>query len=100
MKSTKNNKEILIETMESMIKLLSNHGVTDWSKILQRHKKLIERGGSAKEFLKVFSGGMGAFNDLIICQANRHRISPEDEDSVNNKLQKLSSKAYKMAMHV
>ena len=100
MKGTKNNKEVLLETMESMIKLLSNHGVTNWSKVIQKHKKLIERGGSSNEFLKVFSGGMGSFNDLIICQANRHRINPEDEDAVNNKLQKLSSKAYKLATHV
>ena len=100
MKSTKSNKEFLIETMDSLIMLLNNHGVYDWSKVIQRHRKLIERGGSGKEFLKVFSGGMGSFNDLIISRGNRHRINQEDEETVNRKLQKLSDKAYKIAMHV
>ena len=100
MKRTKNNKEVLIETMESMIKLLSNHGVSHWSKVVEKHKNSIERGGSAKVFLKMFSGGMGAFNDLIISHGNKHRIEPEDEAAVNKKLQKLSEKAYKLAMHV
>ena len=45
-------------------------------------------------------GGMGSFNDLIICNSNGHILKKEDEKRVNNKLSEIRTHIYQVAMNL
>jgi hypothetical protein len=42
-------------------------------------------------------GGMGSFNDLILAGVNGHRIRREDEASLNERLDELTSRIHELA---
>lgn len=42
-------------------------------------------------------GGMGSFNDLLICPQNNHQIGSEDFNEVNQKLQLLQSEISRLS---
>jgi hypothetical protein len=39
-------------------------------------------------------GGMGGLNDVVLCQYNGDRVSPADEDRVNERLKELLSRIW------
>ncbi len=54
------------------------------------------RNGNTDGFTNVY-GGMGSFNDLVLCKANNHRIENDKEPLANELLNCLSSIAYTAA---
>ncbi len=40
-------------------------------------------------------GGMGSFNDLVICQINGHKIEKNEEDFANEELERLKNLIFK-----
>lgn len=45
-------------------------------------------------------GGMGSFNDLILCSANGHNVPEETDREVNDRLDFLRSRLYELACEV
>lgn len=45
-------------------------------------------------------GGMGSFNDLLISRYNSHRVAAEDEDKINQELDRVRSEIYMVAMEL
>jgi hypothetical protein len=83
--------------------LLEAEGETHWSQWMRTAKAKLENSDySGVEYLLNAYGGMGSFNDLIICQRYQGgRLSwlPEGEDK-NDRLDKLRSRAWELAEYI
>lgn len=75
------------DAIEPLISLLERTGEKHWLSHVRKHRS----GGSS--FRSIF-GGMGSFNDLIVCQANGHAIEKKREALANTWLSCLSSICY------
>lgn len=76
------------QAVEATHWLLVNVGERNWVGHFAKH-----RNGSAAGFGSVF-GGMGSFNDLVICRANKHQVEAHQEPLANQLLRSLSSICY------
>lgn len=82
----------LIEQLQSLIAHLDKYEESKWSEIFSNIQKLIDNGDRRGiDSLKNMRGGMGSFNDLIICQVNGHRVEKNEENFANTELIKLGS---------
>ncbi len=83
----------LIKELQNLISHLDRYEEKNWSMNFSKIKKLIEHGDKRGiKFLKnMFAGGMGSFNDLIICKMNGHKIKKNEEDFANIELKRLSN---------
>ena len=68
--------------------LLVAVGEQHWVSHFSKHSN-----GTTQGFRSVY-GGMGSFNDLVICRANKHTIDAAHEPLANQLLQSLSSICY------
>ncbi|CAG0943624.1 hypothetical protein ANRL1_01427 [Anaerolineae bacterium] len=93
----------ILEVMRQIKLLLERHRVKFWAKefnYLEEDLKNAYASGSnnrkregLEQILKIF-GGMGSFSDLYINEAAGHEISPDEQTSVNQELDKLKSQLY------
>ena len=93
----------LISVLEKLISLLESDNEKHWSTWLTNSKLRIEGSDfSGIELLLSSYGGMGSFNDLIICQiVNNGKIEfTKDYSDKNEELNKLRSKAWKLAEYI
>lgn len=77
-------------TLEALYKLLDETGVTFWADWILKDIKLWEQNRSTEHHLSAY-GGMGSFNDLVICTQNKHNVTKEQEPWVNTLLIYLQS---------
>ena len=90
----------LIVVLEDLISLLESDDETHWSNWLSKSKSRIEGSDFLGiELLLSAYGGMGSFNDLVICQLiNNGKVEfTKGYTEKNEELSKLRSKAWELA---
>ena len=76
------------QAVEATYWLLTTVNERNWARHFAQH-----RNGDTVGFRSVI-GGMGSFNDLVICRANKHKVEAYQEPLANPLLQSLSSMCY------
>jgi hypothetical protein len=90
----------LLKIINEIIRLLESDGEQHWSNWMrQSSERLLNSDYSGIEHLLSAYGGMGSFNDLVICQdyENGQFRSKEGHVEKNNRLDELRSKAWELA---
>lgn len=93
----------LIEVLDQTASLLRANGEEHWSKWMHTSSSRLKRSDyTGIELLLSAYGGMGSFNDLIICQpAEIGKIEwSADAQNQNNMLDTLRGRAYELAQHI
>jgi hypothetical protein len=75
------------QALKAMFILLSRTGVDGWAKWIMEDIQLAEES-KVDHHLRAY-GGMGSFNDVIICTINGHKVTEEQEPWVNQLFQNL-----------
>ena len=88
----------LTKLLAEVVPFLEQYEVRGWSKWFRESAALLDRNHEAgiEKVLNGF-GGMGSFNDLVICALNQHRIADADESAVNNQLDLYRTDIYQLA---
>ena len=94
--------ELLQDRILSELNLLINHldkyEEKNWSDYFRKMQRLIQNGDTrAIDSLNSIRGGMGSFNDLVICKMNKHKIEKDQEDFANSELMRLGGLVLKSA---
>ena len=90
----------LIDVLDQLIDLLKSDGQTHWAKWVRESKtRLISSEVSGAIHLLSAYGGMGSFNDLVICQRNVNGqfCWADGHLEKNERLSELRSKAWRLA---
>ena len=90
----------LLETLDEIIQLLESDGEQHWSRwIRQSRERLQNSDFSGIEHLLSAYGGMGSFNDLVICQSYENGESQWQEgySEKNDRLNELRGKVWELA---
>lgn len=82
--------------VKGLIHLLDAVGDSGWQLQLREHFRIWEQTGETTGHLSIY-GGMGSFNDVVICVMNHHKVSPELEPFANAAFNCLSSICYTFA---
>ena len=93
----------LLATLDELIRLLESDGEGHWSNWLRKSRaRLLNSDYSGIEHLLSAYGGMGSFNDLVICQSYENGEFKWKEGHVekNNRLDELRGKAWELADHI
>ena len=96
--SIESSKKAALDSIAEMELLLRKYCVSNWAKSFAHHSKMLNRSFSAENIhnaLKVFEGGMGSFNDLVICRANGHNVKEDKEKMAWHELEVLRQKVWK-----
>ncbi len=78
------------EGLEALYLLLDKSGVNFWRDWIGQDIRLWEENKSVEHHLSAY-GGMGSFNDVVICTENKHYISKIQEPWVNRLFDCLKS---------
>jgi Domain of unknown function (DUF6966) len=90
----------LLKILDEIIQLLEADGEQHWSNWMRKSRsRLQDSDYSGIEHLLSAYGGMGSFNDLVICQSYENGEFRLKEGYVekNNRLSDLRSKAWELA---
>ena len=93
----------LLEILSEIIKLLESDGEQHWSRWMRRSRdRLLKSDYSGIEYLLSAYGGMGSFNDLVICQSYedgqfRWKVGHIEK---NHRLDELRGNAWEMAEQI
>ena len=91
-------KDKLIKELGDLIAHLNIFEEGNWSSIFIKVQKLINNGDRrGLDSLKDMRGGMGSFNDLVICQINGHKIEKNQEEFANKELIRLGELVFATA---
>jgi hypothetical protein len=91
----------LILLLEEMIPLLRSYNMTHWPGWLESGLRSLRDGDpDGADHLLMAYGGMGSFNDLIICPENGHDIDRDAIEPVNRRLDELRAKSYVLARRI
>ncbi|MGB3693161.1 MAG: hypothetical protein WA865_07720 [Spirulinaceae cyanobacterium] len=95
--------EQLIAVLDQIASLLDSDGETGWhSQIVESKRRLLNSDYSGIEYLLGAYGGMGSFNDLVICQGlkdGKFAWKPGYIEK-NNLLNELRTKAWEIATFI
>jgi hypothetical protein len=80
------------QTLKAMYLLLSRTGVDGWAEWISKDIELADEN-MVEHHLRAY-GGMGSFNDVVICTINGHKVTEEHEPWVNNFFQNLQALCY------
>lgn len=83
-------------TLVAMYKLLNETGVQFWADWILKDLDYWKNNKSVKHHLSAY-GGMGSFNDVVICVENNHKVIKCQEAWVNHLLMSLKSVTYYLA---
>ncbi|MBU0492706.1 MAG: hypothetical protein KKA73_15120 [Chloroflexi bacterium] len=64
--------------------------------LIQKGAPGAKKAAVASDIRSVY-GGMGSFNDLVICPQNGQPVAKKDVNAVNRTLRKLASKVYALS---
>lgn len=84
------------KTLRAIHKLLAAVGATRWAGEIQEDLEAWCLRRDAVRHLSHY-GGMGSFNDIVICQENKHRITRAREPWVNTLFEWLKSLCFRQA---
>ncbi len=89
----------LLITCEDLLRSVSENFWAD------KIKWVVTKGGESLDLYLLeeiisWYGGMGSFNDLMICEINGHLLNGKDEKILNDELNKLNSAIYKEAIRL
>ena len=90
----------LLKIINEIIQLLESDGETHWSRWMRQSRDLLLNSDySGIEHLLSAYGGMGSFNDLVICQSYENGQFRWKENHVekNDRLNELRGKAWELA---
>ena len=93
----------LLNILEEIIQILESDGEEHWSHWMhQSRARLLNSDYSGIEHLLSAYGGMGSFNDLVICQSYENGQFRWKEGYVekNNRLDELRGKAWELADYI
>jgi hypothetical protein len=93
----------LIEVLDEIIQILESDGEGHWSRWMRKSRaRLLNSDYSGIEHLLSAYGGMGSFNDLVICQSYEDGEFKWKEGYVekNDRLDELRGKAWELADHI
>jgi hypothetical protein len=80
----------LKSSLDQTVALLEEHGETHWRGWFETcQRELVADHAAALGHILGAFGGMGSFNDLLICGENGHVVEPELEQAVNDRLRRL-----------
>ncbi|MDP4147021.1 MAG: hypothetical protein Q8936_21535, partial [Bacillota bacterium] len=82
--------------LEAMQKLLNETGVRFWADWIEKDIEYWDDNRSVTHHLSAY-GGMGSFNDVVICVVNNHKVNKHQEAWTNYLLMGLKSVAYYLA---
>jgi hypothetical protein len=87
----------LLEELAHLVALLREYGEPAWAEWLDRDRQRIRRGDAygLERLLGAF-GGMGSLNGLLLHPANGHPVAPDRIDLVNNQLQALRGRCWRL----
>ena len=90
----------LVAVLEQLIELLESDSEKHWSRWMKKSKqRILASDYSGIEYLLEAYGGMGSFNDLVICQSysgGQFEWKPNHQEK-NDKLNELRNKAWELA---
>lgn len=91
------NQELLAELRSARVILL-NVGEENWSGLMQQAIKYLEDGQTieAKRRILGWFGGMGSFNDLVLCSLNGHKVSDNEYLNLNRRMDRVRSRLYQL----
>lgn len=84
------------DAISALIELLEAVGEKYWVEPLRNHIATWKQSGDASSHRSIY-GGMGSFNDVIICQQNNHHVTEEQEPFVGQLFNDLSSVCYALS---
>jgi len=90
----------LIKALDEIIQLLESDGEEHWSRWMRESRaRLLNSDYFGIEHLRSAYGGMGSFNDLVICQSYENGEFEWKEGYIekNNRLDELRGKAWELA---
>lgn len=79
-------------------RLLRQVGEQHWAKWLQEDLAAWRGSGDVSHHRRAY-GGMGSFNDVIICRMNQHQVSAEQEPWANSLFEWLKAILYHFSRH-
>jgi len=81
-----------------VVALLKTHGEKRWAFKIEGYLESLRAGDlSAIDSILGTYGGMGSFNDLVLCAENGHQIEATKTISVNNQLSRLRTETWELA---
>lgn len=84
-----------------IVALLKTHGEKRWAFKLEGYLESLQAGDlAAIDSILGTYGGMGSFNDLVLCVQNGHQIEATETISVNNHLSRLRTETWELATAV
>ena len=99
----KNSLDNLLEILNEIIQLLESDGEQHWSRWMRQvHTQVSNSDYAGIEKLMSAYGGMGSFNDLVICQEYENGQFRWKEGHVekNKKLSELRSQVWELAQFI
>ncbi|MEW6357763.1 MAG: hypothetical protein AB1696_15630 [Planctomycetota bacterium] len=94
----------LLDLMAELADFLDRYGEAHWAGHFRTCRERLgyliqedaprEEKAEAAAMIRSAYGGMGSFNDLIICRTNKHPVEESEEEAVNTELQRLSGEVY------
>lgn len=92
---------LLLNRLEELATFLEGYNETEWNLWFRRAAAFINQDDyRGIEYILGAYGGMGSFNDLVLCKANGHRIDDCKLDEVNSRLMALRSEIYNLAGYI
>jgi len=88
----------LLSGLDETITLLDQHGESHWVRWMRATRAEVQaHDAHGLDRLLQAYGGMGSFNDVVLTHLNGHQIDPNEEPSVNERLDALRSSMYENA---
>jgi len=81
------------DALKAMYSLLEQTGEKFWRDWINEDLHYWKNSKSVKHHLSAY-GGMGSFNDLVICKKNNHKVTKQQESWINPLLSDLKSICY------
>ena len=92
---------LLCDCLKATIVLLERVAADHWAAWMKVSLSQIVNGdlSGVKHVLAAY-GGMGSFNDLVLCSGNGHRVTNDEYRTVNDELDMLRNEAYDLAQFI
>lgn len=86
------------QALHATERFLRQVGELHWADWLREDIAVWQRSGDVSHHRRAY-GGMGSFNDVVICQGNQHHVSAEQEPWANSLLQWLKAILFHLSGH-
>lgn len=91
----------LLTVLARISGLLREAGARHWATWVNTAAARIRAGdASGLDIVLDANGGMGSFNDVVLCEANGHDVRPDRIDAINSELDELRTVAWELAREV